>query len=67
MIGDQHGNLNFVLAYHQTHVMTIDAIGMKYCVNFGPPKQAIPAWPKCLNMANGPGHSTGTTKSGYND
>src|ERR1700679_3307912 len=47
VIGDERGNLNFVIAYHQTHVMNSDTIGMKYCMNFGPPKQAVPLWPKC--------------------
>ena len=67
VIGDEHGNLNFVVAYHQTHVMNADVVGMKYCVNWGPPKQPTPAWPKCLNLANGPGHTTGTVKPGYNE
>jgi hypothetical protein len=65
--GDERGNLNFVVAYHQTHVMNADTVGMKYCVNFGPPKQAVPSWPKCLKLVNGAGHTRGTIKAGYNE
>jgi hypothetical protein len=67
VIGDEHGNLNFVVSYHQTHVMNAEAVGRKYCVNWGPPKQQPPAWPKCLNLANGSGHRSGIAKAGYNE
>jgi hypothetical protein len=35
VIGDEHGNLTFVVAYHQTHVMNADVIGIKVLRELG--------------------------------
>ena len=63
-INDTHGSVNMVLWSGESRAFDEKLIGASYCVAWGRPRVALPSWPQCLGVPNGPGHAHDVVRPG---
>jgi hypothetical protein len=66
-IGDVRGTrivMHMVLGSGESRTLDPMIIGAQYCVRWGRPKVATPAWPQCLVAPGGPNEDHGVVRAG---
>ncbi len=67
VIWDNNGSKNTVVEGPTgKEVLTVNYIGMKFCMDAGPPRVPTPKWPECFNEAPRHLHTHGVIKAGQN-
>jgi hypothetical protein len=66
-IWDNHGNKNTVVEGPTgREYLPTNYIGMKYCMDAGPPRMPTPKWPECFNEKSRHLHLRGVIRAGQN-